>query len=54
MLVTNAPAVVTGRMDEQRYRRLRRNLGLVILVGLEILIVADIVRTVLVTATLTS
>ena len=39
-------------MDESRYRRLRRDLARVILVGLEILIIADIVRTVLVSATL--
>ncbi len=36
------------------YRRFRRSLGRVIQVGLEILIVADIIRTIIVTPTLTS
>ena len=36
------------------YRRLRRNLGRCILVGLEVLIIADIVRTIVVDATFES
>ena len=36
------------------YRRLRRNLGRCILLGLEVLIVADIVRTIVVDATFES
>ena len=36
------------------YERLRRNLGRVILVGLEVLIVADIIRTIIVDQTLES
>jgi len=36
------------------YERLRRNLGRCILLGLEVLIVADIVRTIIVTPTLES
>ncbi|MEO6200600.1 MAG: DUF1622 domain-containing protein [Cryobacterium sp.] len=36
------------------YRRLRRNLGRAILLGLEVLIVADIIRTILVTSTVES
>jgi uncharacterized membrane protein len=54
VLLVNAPAVLAGRMDDSRYQRLRRALGRVILVGLEILIIADIVRTILVSATLTN
>jgi uncharacterized membrane protein len=39
---------VATRADGDSYSLLRRNLGRVILVGLEILIVADIIRTVIV------
>jgi uncharacterized membrane protein len=39
---------------EGAYRALRRNLGRCILLGLEVLIVADIVRTIIVTPTLDS
>ena len=39
---------------EASYRRLRRNLGRCILLGLEVLIVADIVRTIVVDATFES
>ena len=46
VLIASASAAVTGRMDESRYQRLRRDLARVHpLVGLEILIIADIVRT---------
>jgi uncharacterized membrane protein len=44
--------VATRRPDP--YATLRRNLGRCILVGLEVLIVADIVRTIIVDQTLTS
>jgi uncharacterized membrane protein len=54
VLLGNARAVFTRRMDTASYQRLRRDLGRVILVGLEILIVADIVNTVVVATTLTS
>ncbi len=47
-------ALLSGRFDDQDYRRLRSNLGRVILVGLEVLIVADIVRTIIVEASVTS
>ena len=43
--------------DERRprgYSRLRRNLARVILLGLEVLIIADIIRTIVVDATVTS
>ena len=39
---------------EHSYERLRRNLGRVILLGLEVLIVADIIRTIVVEPSLTS
>lgn len=46
--------MLSGRFDDQDYRRLRSNLGRVILVALEVLIVADIVRTIIVEASLSS
>lgn len=46
--------VVTTRAAEPAYVALRRNLGRCILLGLEVLIVADIVRTIIVDPTLTS
>lgn len=54
VLLRYAGALVSGRFDDQDYRRLRSNLGRVILVGLEVLIVADIVRTIIVEASLSS
>jgi uncharacterized membrane protein len=42
------------RGDTGRYERLRRNLGRSILLGLEVLIIADIIRTIVVEATVTS
>ena len=54
VLLRFATALLTGRFDDQDYRRLRSNLGRVILVGLEVLIVADIVRTIIVEASVTS
>src|SRR4051812_15096533 len=41
----------SGSATRRSYKRLRRNLGRSILLGLEVLIVADIVRTIVVTPT---
>ncbi|MET0460192.1 MAG: DUF1622 domain-containing protein, partial [Ilumatobacteraceae bacterium] len=49
-----APAVLHVETRDGAYQRLRRNLGRVILLGLEILIIGDIVRTVVVDPTLES
>jgi len=49
-----AVSVVTGRTGDDGYTSLRRNLGRVILLGLEILIIADIIRTVIVDPTVES
>jgi uncharacterized membrane protein len=46
-------AVVRGR-SENAYEQLRRNIGRVILLGLEVLIIADIIRTIVVEPTLES
>jgi uncharacterized membrane protein len=46
--------VLRARSGEVAYRELRRNLGRCILLGLEVLIVADIVRTIIVDPTLES
>ena len=43
-----------AQRSESAYQRLRRNLGRCILLGLEVLIVADIVRTIIVDPTLKS
>ncbi len=40
--------------DESGYQELRRNLGRAILLGLEVLIIADIIRTIIVDTTLES
>jgi uncharacterized membrane protein len=48
------PAFADERRRSDAYQDLRRNLGRVILLGLEILIVGDIVRTVVVEPTLES
>jgi uncharacterized membrane protein len=53
-LVAAAPAVIDADSRDGAYQRLRRNLGRVILLGLEILIIGDIVRTVVVDPTLES
>ena len=42
------------RHEAERYERLRRNLGRSILLGLEVLIIGDIVRTIIVEPTLES
>jgi uncharacterized membrane protein len=47
-------ATVTRARDAQTYRRYRQQLGRSILLGLEFLVAADIIRTVAVTPTLTS
>ena len=49
-----APAVLDAGTRPDAYQRLRRSLGRVILLGLEILIIGDIVRTVVVEPTLES
>jgi uncharacterized membrane protein len=46
--------VARGGPAERAYKGLRRNLGSCILLGLEVLIVADIVRTIIVDTTLES
>src|SRR5436305_8843741 len=46
--------VAGGRTAERAYKGLRRNLGRCILLGLEVLIVADIVRTIVVDPTFES
>jgi uncharacterized membrane protein len=45
-------AVQVQRHTPQSYQRLREHLGRVILLGLEVLIVGDIIRTIVVTPTL--
>jgi uncharacterized membrane protein len=52
-IVATAAAVTRAR-DAQTYRRYRQQLGRSILLGLEFLVAADIIRTVAVTPTLTS
>ncbi len=47
-------SVLSNRPDRQDYHRLRSDLGRVILLGLEVLIVADIVRTIIVEPSLES
>lgn len=54
VLLRYATALLSGRFDDRDYRQLRSNLGRVILVGLEVLIVADIVRTIIVETSVTS
>src|SRR3954451_22968715 len=51
LFVRDIPGAGTA---DSAYKSLRRNLGRCILVGLEVLIVADIVRTIIVDQTLTS
>jgi len=47
-----AVRLVVNRAPGDRYRRLRQDIGLSILLGLELLIAGDIIRTVAVTPTL--
>src|SRR4051794_2322191 len=53
-LAVFARDVVRARPADDAYKALRRNLGRCILLGLEVLIVADIVRTIIVDSTLES
>ncbi len=49
-----ALSLLTPESPRERYRRLRQQLGQAILLGLEVLIVGDIVRTIIVDTTLES
>lgn len=51
-LVATARLVVSGRQQADPYRRFRQDLGRGILLGLEFLVAADIIRTVAVAPTL--
>ena len=53
-LAVFARDVIRARPADDAYKALRRNLGRCILLGLEVLIVADIVRTIIVDSTLES
>ena len=52
IVIATARYVTTGRQVAEPYRRLRHDLGHGILLGLELLIAADIIRTVAITPTL--
>ena len=52
LLIATGRLVLTGRQVSDPYRRLRQDLGRGILLGLEFLVAADIIRTVAVTPTL--
>ena len=52
IVVATARFVSSGRRVPEPYRRLRQDLGQGILLGLELLIAADIIRTVAITPTL--
>ncbi len=54
VLARHVPDLAAGRFSLATYERLRADLGRVLLVGLEVLIVADVVRTIVVEATLES
>src|SRR3954451_9692472 len=54
VLVRYASAAVSDRTRDGSYERLRVSIGRVILLGLEILIVGDIVRTIIVEASVQS
>jgi len=51
-LVAAIPAAIDPRRRATAYQSLRRNLGRVILLGLEVLIIGDIVRTIVVEPTI--
>jgi uncharacterized membrane protein len=53
-LITYAVAATDAGARPDAYHRLRRNLGRVILLGLEVLIIGDIVRTIIVDPTIES
>lgn len=52
LVVAAVRCAVSGRKAEDPYRRLRQDIGRGILLGLEFLVAADIIRTVAVTPTL--
>lgn len=52
LLVAAFRFVTSGRRESEGYRRFRENLGRGILLGLDFLVAADIIRTVAVTPTL--
>lgn len=52
IVIATVRYVVSGRKVAEPYRRLRQDLGRGILLGLEFLVAADIIRTVAVTPTL--
>ncbi len=52
MLIASCRFVITGRNQPDGYRSFRQDLGRGILLGLEFLVAADIIRTVAVTPTL--
>jgi uncharacterized membrane protein len=52
IVVATARFISSGRRVPEPYRRLRQDLGQGILLGLELLIAADIIRTVAITPTL--
>ncbi len=54
VLLVYAIGVLKGGHPEDAYARLRRRLGQVILLGLEVLIIGDIVRTIVVDPTIES
>ena len=53
-LVVAAPRILRAESRQVAYETLRRDLGQAILLGLEVLIIADIIRTILVEATIES
>jgi uncharacterized membrane protein len=53
-LIAYVVAAASGRARPAAYSQLRRNLGRVILLGLEVLIIGDIVRTIIVDPTIES
>ena len=53
-LIVYAPRIISAPTRPGSYDALRRNLGRCILLGLEVLIVADIVRTIIVDQTVES
>ena len=54
LLIYFAAVIKAGERHESEYRRLRQRLGQSILLGLEVLIVGDIVRTIIVETTFES
>ncbi|WP_104170711.1 DUF1622 domain-containing protein [Cryobacterium sp. M23] len=50
-MITAVPTALRADTRQRAYEKLRRNLGRAILLGLEVLIIADIIRTILVDPT---